>query len=82
STCSKILTYDSINLHVKKDLGFDAVIGCNIGNPQQLLQQPITFFRQVASLIEYPDLLLSENKEHVKALYSPDAIECTGANHT
>ncbi|CAG8490407.1 13700_t:CDS:10 [Acaulospora morrowiae] len=96
---SKILTYDSINPHVKKveyavrgelairaeeikerlgkkeDLGFDAVVGCNIGNPQQLLQRPITFFRQVASLTEYPDLLLPENKEHVKALYPPDAIE-------
>lgn len=30
-------------------LPFDAVISCNIGNPQQLGQQPITFFRQVVA---------------------------------
>jgi hypothetical protein len=26
---------------------FDTVVNCNIGNPQQLQQRPITFFRQV-----------------------------------
>jgi alanine transaminase len=26
---------------------FDTVVNCNIGNPQQLNQAPITFFRQV-----------------------------------
>jgi hypothetical protein len=40
-----------------KDLPFDKVIFANIGNPQQLDQKPITFFRQVASLLEYPPLL-------------------------
>ncbi|KAL9087584.1 MAG: hypothetical protein Q9159_003534 [Coniocarpon cinnabarinum] len=38
-------------------LPFDSVISANIGNPQQLDQKPITFFRQVASLVENPDLL-------------------------
>ena len=38
-------------------LPFSAVISANIGNPQQLDQKPITFFRQVLSLIEYPPLL-------------------------
>ena len=33
----------------RKKLGFDNVISCNIGNPQQLEQKPITFFRQVSS---------------------------------
>ena len=28
-------------------LPFDAIVSCNIGNPQQLGQKPITFFRQV-----------------------------------
>lgn len=35
---------------LKKDpskLNFDRVVFCNIGNPQQLNQKPITFFRQV-----------------------------------
>jgi alanine transaminase len=30
-----------------KKYPFDRVVSCNIGNPQQLNQAPITFFRQV-----------------------------------
>lgn len=30
-----------------EQLPFKAVVNCNIGNPQQLEQKPITFFRQV-----------------------------------
>ena len=30
---------------------FDTVVNCNIGNPQQLQQKPITFFRQVYILL-------------------------------
>ncbi|RPB00536.1 PLP-dependent transferase [Choiromyces venosus 120613-1] len=41
-------------------LPFDAVISANIGNPQQLDQKPITFFRQVLSILEYPTLLEKE----------------------
>jgi alanine transaminase len=44
-------------------LPFDNIIFANIGNPQQLDQQPLTFFRQVASLLEYPALL-----DHEQAL--------------
>ncbi|MHB0997401.1 MAG: aminotransferase class I/II-fold pyridoxal phosphate-dependent enzyme [Elusimicrobiales bacterium] len=33
------------------------VIYCNIGNPQALKQRPITFVRQVLSLLEYPELM-------------------------
>lgn len=36
---------------------FAKIVNCNIGNPQQLGQKPITFFRQVSALIEYPELL-------------------------
>lgn len=38
-------------------LPFDSVVSANIGNPQQLDQKPITFFRQVASILENPELL-------------------------
>ena len=38
-------------------LPFKQITSCNIGNPQQLQQAPITFYRQVAALLEYPDLL-------------------------
>ncbi|KAL7266973.1 alanine transaminase [Rhizina undulata] len=41
-------------------LPFDNVISANIGNPQQLDQKPITFFRQVLSILEYPTLLEHE----------------------
>lgn len=41
-------------------LPFDAVVSANIGNPQQLDQKPITFFRQVLSMLEYPALLDSD----------------------
>ncbi|KAI9843655.1 MAG: hypothetical protein M1838_002513, partial [Thelocarpon superellum] len=41
-------------------LPFDTVISANIGNPQQLDQKPITFFRQVLSLLEHPPLLQKE----------------------
>ncbi len=56
-------------------LPFNQVISANIGNPQQLDQKPITFFRQVLSLVEYPPLL--ENEEVLKnALgYKQDAID-------
>jgi alanine transaminase len=55
-------------------LPFENVISANIGNPQQLDQKPITFFRQVLALLENPKLL-----EHPDVLestfgYPPDAI--------
>lgn len=33
------------------------IIYCNIGNPQALKQRPLTFIRQVLSLLEYPALM-------------------------
>jgi alanine transaminase len=56
-------------------LPFDQVISANIGNPQQLDQKPITFFRQVSSLLEYPALL--ENEEALTSTfgYKQDVID-------
>lgn len=34
-----------------------SIIYCNIGNPQALQQKPITYVRQLLSLVEYPALL-------------------------
>ncbi|KAL2208194.1 PLP-dependent transferase [Sarocladium strictum] len=57
------------------DLPFDQVISANIGNPQQLDQKPITFFRQVLSILENP-LLLEKEDVLVKSLgYETDVIE-------
>lgn len=48
------------------------VIYCNIGNPQALKQKPITYLRQILSLVEYPALL--ENSAALK-LYPKDVVE-------
>lgn len=56
------------------DLPFDQVISANIGNPQQLDQKPITFFRQVLSLLEYPPLLEKEDVLLNQLGYKSDVI--------
>ncbi|KAH7321323.1 pyridoxal phosphate-dependent transferase [Stachybotrys elegans] len=57
------------------DLPFDQVISSNIGNPQQLGQKPITFYRQVLSLLENPKLL--EHEDALKNImgYPSDVVE-------
>ena len=57
-----------------KDLPFDSVISANIGNPQQLDQKPITFFRQVASLLENPLLMDHEDFLTNSLGYKSDVI--------
>ncbi|KAK7413897.1 alanine transaminase [Neonectria punicea] len=57
------------------DLPFKHVISANIGNPQQLDQKPITFFRQVASLLENPQLLEKEDALVSALGYNTDVIE-------
>lgn len=54
---------------------FDQVISANIGNPQQLDQKPITFFRQVLSLLENPALLKHEDVLLNQLGYKTDVIE-------
>ncbi|KAF8420489.1 pyridoxal phosphate-dependent transferase [Tirmania nivea] len=53
-------------------LPFKQVISANIGNPQQLGQKPITFFRQVLSILEYPDILKTD---YASKIYPQDVIE-------
>ncbi|KAI8067788.1 pyridoxal phosphate-dependent transferase [Gongronella butleri] len=67
---------EALQKELAKDGGrsFDRVVFCNIGNPQQLNQKPITFFRQVASLVENPELLAASNRETLLKLYPADAI--------
>lgn len=57
------------------DLPFSQVVSANIGNPQQLDQKPITFFRQVLSLLENPKLLEKEDALLNHFDYKPDVIE-------
>ncbi len=58
-----------------KDLPFDSVISANIGNPQQLDQKPLTFFRQVTSILENPQLLESEQVLKDSLGYKSDVID-------
>ena len=48
------------------------VIYCNIGNPQALKQKPLTYLRQILSLVEYPELLRNEN---AAKMYPNDVLE-------
>lgn len=65
----------ALNKGEGKDLPFDTVISANIGNPQQLDQKPITFFRQVLSLLENPQLLEHEDVLKKSLGYKEDVIE-------
>lgn len=56
-------------------LPFDTVIAANIGNPQQLDQKPLTFFRQVTSLLENPELLEHPDVLTEKLGYKSDVLE-------
>ena len=58
-----------------KSLPFDQVINANIGNPQQLDQKPITFFRQVLSILENPQLLEKEDALINALGYQPDVVD-------
>ncbi|MDI1489573.1 MAG: alanine transaminase [Ramalina farinacea] len=58
-----------------KPLPFDTVISANIGNPQQLDQKPITFFRQVLSILENPALLSNEAALQSAFNYPSDVID-------
>ncbi len=55
-------------------------IPCNIGNPQALGQQPITYFRQVLSLLEYPALIQRERDLNQLNKTNSDAFGAL-ANH-
>ncbi|GBG71120.1 alanine aminotransferase [Chara braunii] len=52
-------------------LPFDEIVYCNIGNPQALYQQPITFFREVVALADHPALL---QLPEIEKFFSADAI--------
>ncbi len=48
------------------------IIYCNIGNPQALKQKPLTYFRQVLALLEYPELL---KKPEIATTFPRDLVE-------
>lgn len=50
-----------LNSNTDHGLPFDEIVNANIGNPHQLKQQPITWYRQVLSLLQYPDAMHESN---------------------
>ena len=63
---------------------FENIVFCNIGNPQLLNQKPLTYLRQVLSIVEDPSLLDLKDKypkdilEHAKKLI--DSTGCIGTS--
>ncbi|GKT27766.1 Probable alanine aminotransferase, mitochondrial [Aduncisulcus paluster] len=65
---------------IKKDMQihpekypFDSLIMSNIGNPHALMQKPLSFHREVLSLVSSPFLL--EKEEILKGHFSPESIK-------
>ncbi len=48
------------------------IIYCNIGDPQAMGQKPLTYIRQILSLIEYPELL---NHPMIDKIFSKETIQ-------
>ena len=68
---------EELKAQLKKDpasLPFKKIINANIGNPQQLDQKPLTFYREVLSLLQHPELL-DEADETLLSLYKIDSIQ-------
>lgn len=51
-------------------LPFDHIVNANIGNPQQLEQKPLTWYRQVLLILQYPDLATK-----ARDVYPADVID-------
>ncbi len=49
------------------------IIPCNLGNPQALGQQPISFYREVLSLVEHPVSI--ERERRFKGLFNGHALD-------
>lgn len=72
------LRAEKLSLLLKSEnhgLPFKDVVSAHIGNPHGLGQKPITFFRQVLSLLENPALLESEDILQNHLGYKPDVIK-------
>jgi alanine transaminase len=59
-------------LNKNHTLPFNDIVFCNIGNPQQLAQKPLTFFRQVLACVVCPELL---DKAEKAQLFEKDVFE-------
>lgn len=57
-------------------LPFSKIVNANIGNPQQLKQKPLSFYRQVLSILQYPEILEQGEEKLISAgVFKRDTIE-------
>ncbi|KAH3674235.1 hypothetical protein WICMUC_003477 [Wickerhamomyces mucosus] len=56
------------------ELPFKQIINANIGNPQQLKQKPITFYRSVLSILQNPSLL-NDNHDSSSSINYPQDVK-------
>lgn len=54
---------------------FSRLLPCNIGNPHAVGQAPITFYRQVLSLVDSPTLLAAAKASKLRGVYPTDVVE-------
>ncbi|CAB4255704.1 similar to Saccharomyces cerevisiae YDR111C ALT2 Putative alanine transaminase (glutamic pyruvic transaminase) [Maudiozyma barnettii] len=64
---------DQINLD-PESVPFDKITTANIGNPQQLQQKPLTYSRQVVSVLQYPELLQHRDMLVKSGAFKVDAL--------
>jgi alanine transaminase len=64
--------YNKMLKNPNHGLPFNDIIYCNIGNPQQLQQKPMTFNRNVVSLVYSPELL---NNPTITSQFPSDVVQ-------
>ncbi|CCF56848.1 hypothetical protein KAFR_0B05530 [Kazachstania africana CBS 2517] len=69
------LEFELLNNDSSDSLAFENIVHANIGNPQQLDQKPLTFSRQVISILQYPELLNQRNILVSTGIFKSDAME-------
>ncbi|QLQ82430.1 hypothetical protein HG537_0H01920 [Torulaspora globosa] len=69
---------EELQQQLRRDPGslpFSSIVSANIGNPQQLNQKPLSFYRQVLSILQHPEILNQGREELVeKGVFAKDAV--------
>lgn len=72
---TKMEQLEQVLVENPESLPFGNITNASIGNPQQLDQKPLTFTRQVISILQYPHLLTQADKLIDIGLYKRDAFQ-------
>lgn len=71
---------DEIRNHIQTNphshgLPYNRIINANIGNPQQLDQKPLTWYRQVLSLLQYPKIIRQLDESVIHQVFPKDVVQ-------